>query len=808
MPIVEIQVKGVRGIRKELTIPLHGKSLLIQGDNGTGKSSVEKSLRWALLGTEVPTAAVSFADEASFRRHILEPIDSPMVRVKLKGEGSIEVAPNAVIADEQGSAFRNACIKGNPFLRRSEILSFLLSRPVDRFTYLETFLDLAAIDEIAAAYGTEVDRCESKLVNLGNQLEGFLRSIAGRLPEAFRLETAKWADLEASFIKYAIDLSLLNAGQSYQWPDLKLASHKAKVLSEGDRLEKTKATLMEMKNGIEEFLAQHLSKSLPDIGGLYKETESLKESTADASISDLLMHVRLHLDTSPSEVCPICGNIIDRERVLDDLARRLSSLESYQTAERQVRSALGAWRAALADFVSTCRKIIASLQLEHIASLDDSLKMLPGFELFDAVDKETDNAKVLAQIMAVGPEQIVEWMTSVAKAAMVRVQRELSALPAASRLGDLRVFVCVIEDADEKSEAMLALETELNKLTTRKSIAVEIAESLRRARQDVAKDTMTSISTIVAAYYEHIHPSDEPYEATGAPSLKIQRHGKGTAFVEGKFAGRDIPDPKWVYSDGHLDTVGICVFLALRRFRGDQAGDSRLLVLDDVVLSIDLPHARRLINLLRDKFSDHQIIILTHNGLFAHWCGNLLPGIQRMTINTWTLEEGPRLGEYVSAMGLVENSIVDQPAKGIAVQVMILMDEWLAECRYAYSLAVPAKWGEQYTLTEIWEPFTSTIKKIGHQLSSDLGGAVNLVDELRDLPAVRNSLAAHENAFAREFPRTTMVDIANKCLALVRSLYCTECRSFAVPVPHRFDPVIVHCDCCHIQYVRPSPALN
>lgn len=806
MPIAEIQVKGVRGIRKELTISPHGKSLLIQGDNGTGKSSIEKSLRWALLGTEVPMATESFADEASFRRHVLEPVDSPRVKVTLKGEGSIEVTPNAVTADVQGSAFRNACIKGNPFLRRSEILSFLLSRPVDRFTYLETFLDLATIDEIAAKYGTEVDRCEFEIGNLRNKLESSLHSFAGRLPQAIRPEAAKWADLEASFIKYAIDLSFLDANQSSQWCDLKLAGQKAKVLSEGDQLEKTKATLTEMKNGIEEFLTLHLSKDLPDIGELYKETESLKESTVDAPISDLLMHVRRHLDTSPSEVCPVCRNTIDRQRVLDDLARRLSSLESYQTAERQVRSALGAWRAALAQFVSTCQKITASLRLERIAYLDVSLKMPPGFELFDGVDKETDNAKVLAQILAVGPEQIVGWMTAVAKASMDRVQKELSALPATSRLADLRVFAFVVEDADEKREAMLALETELHDLTTRKSIAVEIAEALRRARQDVARDTMGSISTTVAAYYEHIHPSGEPYEATGAPSLKIQRHGKGTAFVEGKFAGRDIPDPKWVYSDGHLDTVGICVFLALRRFRGDQAGDSRLLILDDVILSIDLPHARRLINLLRDKFSDHQIIILTHNGLFAHWCGNLLPGIQRMTINTWTLQEGPRLGEYVSAMGLVEKSLADQTAKGIAIQVMTLMDEWLAECRYAYSLAVPAKWGEQYTLTEIWEPFTSTIKKIGHQLSSDLGGAVNLADELRDLPAVRNSLAAHENAFAREFPRTTMVDIANKCLALVRSLYCTECRSFAMPVPHRFDPAIVHCDGYHIQYVRHSPA--
>lgn len=137
MPIAEISVKGVRGIRKEITIPLNGRSLLIHGDNGTGKSSIEKALRWALLGTEAPTDAKSFSDEGSFRRHVLEPVESPGIRVTLTKAGFVEVSLDSVSADDPGTAFKNACIKGNPFLRRSEILTFLLARPADRFTYLE-----------------------------------------------------------------------------------------------------------------------------------------------------------------------------------------------------------------------------------------------------------------------------------------------------------------------------------------------------------------------------------------------------------------------------------------------------------------------------------------------------------------------------------------------------------------------------------------------------------------------------------------------------------------------------------------------
>jgi predicted ATPase len=48
MKIQQVEIAGVRGIRSSITLPLEGRSLLLHGDNGTGKSSVERALRWAV----------------------------------------------------------------------------------------------------------------------------------------------------------------------------------------------------------------------------------------------------------------------------------------------------------------------------------------------------------------------------------------------------------------------------------------------------------------------------------------------------------------------------------------------------------------------------------------------------------------------------------------------------------------------------------------------------------------------------------------------------------------------------------------
>ncbi|MCA9056515.1 MAG: AAA family ATPase, partial [Planctomycetaceae bacterium] len=136
MAIKSVSIRAIRGIRHEITLPLDGKSWLIHGDNGTGKSSIERALRWALLGTEVPSEDESLSSEASCRRHVLEAADSPRVTVELskgQSQGRIEVNSSGSDSDDVGTVFQSACRRGNPFLRRLDLLDFLNFKPSDRF---------------------------------------------------------------------------------------------------------------------------------------------------------------------------------------------------------------------------------------------------------------------------------------------------------------------------------------------------------------------------------------------------------------------------------------------------------------------------------------------------------------------------------------------------------------------------------------------------------------------------------------------------------------------------------------------------
>jgi recombinational DNA repair ATPase RecF len=784
----------VRGIRHTIKLALNGKSLLLHGDNGTGKSSVEWALRWALTGEGEPTNDAVFSNEQSFRRNIGVSPEDPEVLVSFTDGNTVKVNPGRVEATAEADAIRQACRASKPMLRRSELLNVLSSRPGDRFSYFESFLGLEETDSVIrdlAAYRTAVENRRSVL---SATVDAALEPFRALLPGQHR-SISTHAELLVAASKWAVELGVLEASSIADvYSELKNRMALA-TSDEGDRRRAVLSTLRdrarEAKRKIDEIRA--------DLPELIIAREGLKESLLDALDAGLLRHAIVHFERAANTRCPVCGQDVDGGTLLEALKLRMVFLGRFNGLSDEVQGAireLHLTSKGLVEMVQVTRSAISdqARRDDYVLSANDGLTIFAALPL-------DDHERQLAMVIGVGAASLRVSMARLCDDIIGLIDIEIERIPRAMEVPELQTALVFFQKLARAHAKLSLAEIEAASLATEHQLTQTVLESLRRARQDIARDTLGAIHDLVSEYYFSIHPRKED-DVTGAPTIDVQRHGKGTAFVRGAFDGRGVKDPTWVYSDGHLDTVGICIFLALRRFRAEEDGDPKIMILDDVIISIDLGHARRLLELLKSGFSDHQIIILTHNGLFAHWCKSILPNLERIQIKTWSLESGPQIGDFVSARERLTESLATGTPKQIALTMMEFLDEWAAEARYEYAVAVPARPGEQYTLTDIWNPLMKVLRGISKQLTPSCDHVVQLIDDVKTVPDIRNSLAAHENAFAKEYPRSTLLEVANGVNKLVDACYCSTCAAFATPTPNRFNPVMMHCPGHHIQYVH------
>jgi hypothetical protein len=795
MTIREIELRAIRGIRHSVALKPRDRGLMIVGDNGTGKTSIERGLRWALTGEGAPTGEAHWTSETSFRAHVLEPPTAPSATLKLSDGGEITCAVNGTTANPKGQAFRDSCRRASPFLCRTELIDVLSTRPIDRFKYFESFLHL---EESDAAFRISADlakrRDEAATVDDAAR-DRLLQGVRSVLPPAYRTTDSRWASVASSLNQWSRALG--RPEEAGTWSEIVAYAGIAEQLGKGDELAKQRIALANAQQALADY-AERAAVPIASLTQLCLDLETLGRAATDASVATLLRHAQLHFEASPGTECPVCRKPVNPDETLELLRKRLSGLTEYNQVRAALESAAGTRLSLWQAFRKSSGAAIIALEA---AGQPCALPPPPtGADLLQTDELSRDG--YLRAVRAIGEADLSAWTTSIASDLRVALGKAITTLPAEGSAGDLRILAGAIRDADAARTAVAALEASAIEHRRVKATASAFSEAIRKARQDVAQELLATIGKTVVSFYNRIHPPGDAEEATSGPTIKVQRSGQGQAFIRGTFNGKEVADPRWVYSDGHLDTVAICIFLGLRRFRGAQKDDCRLLVLDDVVLSIDLSHGRRLIELLRDDFADHQIIVLTHNGLFAYWLSSHLPGMGKLALRGWSIESGPQVADYVQARKRLEGSLTSSSQKDIAMAIKALMDEWTFEARFIYGLAVPAKYGEQYTLGEIWPSFTKMVRDMEKSLKAPIGTAVAILKDLEELPRMRNALAAHENEFAKEYPLSELVRLGTACLSLLDNLYCAKCESFVRAVPTSREPSMLHCSCHSIQYVH------
>ena len=337
---------------------------------------------------------------------------------------------------------------------------------------------------------------------------------------------------------------------------------------------------------------------------------------------------------------------------------------------------------------------------------------------------------------------------------------------------------------------MQELNTTQTVLTQADKIYLDLIEACKAGLDGL----LTGLQAEFVRLFEKLHPN----EGFQAISLVISKEKRSSIGMESTILGHQSMHPYGNYSEGHLDSLGLCLFLAfIRSFNTD----FKLIVLDDVLTSIDAGHRIRVARLLAEDFSDYQIILTTHDEMWANELKIMMSSrglkLRFLRFKPWDLSRGSDIDEFVASDWLFYQQLVNAGRKQDAIAgVGRSLEKFLFQMRRNLGVSIPVTFNDVYTIGDLYGPFFTWVDK-HHFTRADRPDVTNDLknckEELDGYWRLRNWSGAHYN----EWGATVSPSEAKSFIQIVEELIgifeCPVCTGLVV-----FDrnANLLHCPVC------------
>lgn len=639
MKIHRIEIEKIRGIKKIILEP-KGKSMVIFGPNGSGKSAVVDAIDFLLTG-EISRLKGEGADSLSVKKHgphIDYDLKEAIVKAQVEITGTDEIIslerkmsePRKLIFEKKFEGLIQPALDvsnlGQHKLSRREILKYIMATAGTRSSEIHALLDLSIVDNI-----------RKSLVSVSNSLDKKKISATDYLNKT----------------KVNIKI-LLNLEDFSEEECLNKINENRKVLKVEDI---TELTPTELKKDIKQPVGkgeediknsdylrqgiQALKNLLNSKEGVLKKDKELKEKiiefNKDAELRKEITHrklIELGLSLIDNRnVCPLCEKYWDSQELKNFLKKRLvesskgtQKIEEIKLRAKQVRDDMLGYKNN-SSYIETYYKYLGlNKHLNKITSIIDNLNKLCD-KLLDPIEKYAENDSAIEDLLV---NKEIENLNMEIEQEISTLKYEVSPeLAAWTTLTKLEVYL------QQYKEAYLNFTT-AEKISNQANLILSFFE---KARDDTLLNVFDKINADFCCLYKELHGDDEKdFESSFIPK-EAELLFEVDFYKKGKF------HPGAMHSEGHQDSMGFCLFLSLNKFLSKDK--LSLMVLDDVVMSVDAQHRRNVCKVLLKHFPEKQFIITTHDRIWAHQLKTeKVVNIENMfEFKWWSIETGPVTGK-------------------------------------------------------------------------------------------------------------------------------------------------------------------
>jgi hypothetical protein len=790
--IKEIRISGFRGIKACLHLQFKKsdsyQSMIIYGRNGTGKSSITDAWEW--LQTE---------RIEHLRREGAGPGSYPH-KFAQDGETYIEVD---FIKDDLGSTkleydfarITKSITAGNVdafrvlaphpcFIRFEDLTRFVFLTKTEKFDALARLMGFTPQVELQKSFrrvlrnlNESIDDKKKELSSLENRLKGTIDMQEVTEEEYFHKMNLI---LERNDIAIAASMpEIPEKGRKLN--DLVVNDPKAKALANSKLIQMVVSTppkgddyfrlIDSFVADIKDFLRTEHEFSKLLLLELYEHGEKVA-SQVDQDGN------RIFSTQSESgktvDICPLCGQTFDHD-LLSHISSELKTLRRL----KETRDSLEQIRKELLKSLPPKDSYLLSFQRlgDEFENYDKTLSLnkiaLIGSEI-DAIFQQLGNR------LNTRPDHFTDALLQEIETILNQVKIKHGTFE------DTRNIInkSLNETIDELQKSSSSRE-KLVSDNTNFSVAEDLWEEIKKARENLSnleliehgaeeivedyiqssianvENRFRTISDDVREFFEILEHDTEGLKGA---SIKLLADEDRAVELQVDFHGEPIYPAYKYLSESQLNSFGLAVFLASAKYFNS---NFKFIILDDIINSFDGYKRPRIIELLKKKFSGHQILLLTHDNVWSDRLFEAFPSAVKKRFTRWELNHGPIDVDGFTPLEEIQQLVEDdKPVQAGSLMGPFLERQFQELCE-KFEVMVKYSRLNEYTLDPLLDRFrVRAQEKLGRDHIF-----VRAVQNLYDETGFRN-LCAHWKDPAIQLTREEMKAVVDKWTDIEKLARC------------------------------------
>ena len=589
MRIEAIQMSWFRGAADPVSLESNCKSLVVYGENASGKSCFVDAVEYVLNNGKIGHLAHEYSgkhQEKAIHNTHKPKGQKTELRIRFENDSELKLVINSDGSFTSSGAetiAMNTWDYGRTILRQDEVAAFIRDTKGGKYSALLPLLGLHQM-EIAAENLRQLAKSVEKQSKL-TEAKTTLSKIKTKRKETFGADSdgqilTKIGDLHSSYcvdqvttrdalprceeLETAIHkrIEQFSADQRRY-----LALHSAGELDLKSHLHDIRTASVELAQAVEPFIVEKL-EVLAATGEFVEKLEDKKDVK-----------------------CPACGQMIPVETFR-------AHVKTEQERLQALIDTFNARKISIGTLCDNVKSLKSSLSKVDVKSWKEELSKGPLADNLTYLDHANTEAlrtacgeKDLKEI----EDKLVPLLNTAAvdsKDAPVEVQK-LSTDKEIVSVGKEIITTIDLAASAARAEVLISF---IN------SLEQGIREEIRLR----SKAVIGEISQDLGDMWAILHP-DEPIEDV---SLYLPQNTDKAIDIGLKFFGVKQDSPRLTLSEGYRNSLGLCIFLAMAKRESD---NDRPLILDDVVVSFDRNHRGMIVEVLEKCFSKRQVLLLTHD---------------------------------------------------------------------------------------------------------------------------------------------------------------------------------------------------